>query len=71
MMTSADWVPWMLKSDDGALESLAQLASGDARRALNLLETVVADTGGSGRIDHKAVERSAQRKVLVLRQVRR
>ncbi len=66
-------------ADDQALRSLAQLASGDARKALNLLELTVADAvaeGGEGGessehaagelvIDAAAVQRIAQRKVLL------
>jgi putative ATPase len=50
-----------------ALDSIAQLASGDARRALTLLEAVVADAAATGaaEVDAAAVERVAQRKVLV------
>ncbi len=53
--------------DPRALEELAQLASGDARRALNLLELVVEDSvaGGATTIDAAAVERAAQGKTLV------
>jgi putative ATPase len=61
---------------DEALAELAQLASGDARRALNLLEAVVADAaearGGEGGaaatvepLGADAVRRVAQRKVLL------
>jgi putative ATPase len=52
---------------DDALESLAQLASGDARKALNLLELAVADALASDepRIDAAGVERLAQRKILL------
>ncbi len=56
---------------DDALESLAQLASGDARKALNLLELAVTDAlestleTGERRIDAAAVERLAQRKILL------
>ncbi len=55
---------------DEALALLAQLASGDARRALNLLELVVADAAGDGSaepatVDAAAVRRVAQRKVLL------
>jgi putative ATPase len=53
-----------LEADSDALASLAQLASGDARRALNLLELAAADAEG-GRIDEETVRRVAQRKVLV------
>jgi putative ATPase len=49
---------------DEALEELAQLASGDARRALNLLELAAADADES-RIDAETVRRVAQRKVLL------
>ena len=50
-----------------ALEELAQLASGDARRALNLLELAAEDSvaGGSGRLDAAAVGRAAQGKTLL------
>jgi putative ATPase len=48
-----------------ALESIAQLASGDARRALNLLEVAVADAPRGGAIDAQAVAKVAQRKVLL------
>jgi putative ATPase len=50
-----------------ALANLAQLASGDARKALNLLELVVADAREEGveRVDAAAVQRVAQRKVLL------
>jgi putative ATPase len=53
--------------DDDALASLAQLASGDARKALNLLELAVADAveSGAARIDPAAVQRLAQRKILL------
>ena len=52
------------EADDDALEALAQLASGDARRSLNLLELAAADAEG-GRIDAETVRRVAQRKVLL------
>ena len=51
-------------AEDEALEELAQLASGDARRALNLLELAAADADES-RIDAETVRRVAQRKVLL------
>jgi putative ATPase len=56
-----------VEADDEALASLAQLASGDARKALNLLELGVADALGEGarRLDAAAVQRVAQRKVLL------
>jgi putative ATPase len=53
--------------DEEAFASLAQLASGDARKALNLLELVVADAAGAGiaMADAETVKRVAQRKVLL------
>jgi putative ATPase len=50
-----------------ALESIVQLASGDARRALTLLELVVEDAEAAGRSSVGAgdVQRVAQRKTLV------
>jgi putative ATPase len=63
--------------DDEALAAVAQLASGDARRALNLLEASVADAaesaappgderpGAAPRLDAALVRRVAQRKVLL------
>jgi putative ATPase len=56
-----------VECEPAALEELAQLASGDARRALNLLELVAEDSvaGGSRTIDTAAVERAAQGKTLV------
>src|SRR3954470_7259050 len=50
--------------DGEALASLAQLASGDARKALNLLDLVVADAQEQGvdRVDAAAVQSVAQRK---------
>jgi putative ATPase len=51
-------------ADAPGLESIAQLASGDARRALNLLEAAAADVGPAGTIDKAAVERLAKRKIL-------
>jgi putative ATPase len=53
--------------DEEALASLAQLASGDARKALNLLELAVADAVESGvtTVDPAAVQRLAQRKILL------
>ncbi len=52
---------------DDAFASLAQLASGDARRALNLLELVVDDaiSAGTSRVDVEEVRRVEQRKTLV------
>ncbi len=53
-----------MEADGEALEMLAQLASGDARRSLNLLELSAADAEG-GRIDAETVRRVGQRKVLL------
>jgi putative ATPase len=56
-----------LTATDEALASLAQLASGDARRAFNLLELAAADLaeGEQRTIDAELVRRVAQRKVLL------
>ena len=55
-----------VEADDDALAALAQLASGDARKALNLLELAVADAASTGeKLDASAVQRIAQRKVLL------
>ena len=59
--------------DEDALAAIAQLASGDARRALNLLELAVADAAesavpgpdGKARLDAERVRQVAQRKVLL------
>ncbi len=53
--------------DDEALAVLAQLASGDGRRALAQLELIVEDAAAAGRdrIDRAAVETVLQRKVLL------
>lgn len=48
-----------------ALESIAQLASGDARRALNLLELCVADQPAGSRLEAASVAAVSQRKVLL------
>ncbi|MEO6193590.1 MAG: replication-associated recombination protein A [Thermoanaerobaculia bacterium] len=53
-----------IEADEEALAELAQLSSGDARKALNLLELAAADSEG-GRIDAGTVRRVAQRKVLL------
>ena len=52
---------------DEALGSIAQLAAGDGRRALNLLEQVVVDclSAGTDPIDSEAVAKLAQRKILL------
>jgi putative ATPase len=54
-------------ADPEALAELAQLASGDARKALNLLELAAADAAveDNARIDVETVRRVAQRKVLL------
>ncbi|MEA2560527.1 MAG: putative ATPase [Acidobacteriota bacterium] len=56
-----------VEADDEALASLASLGSGDARRALNLLELAVADATSSGEklLDALSIQRLAQRKVLL------
>ncbi|HEY0782224.1 MAG TPA: replication-associated recombination protein A, partial [Thermoanaerobaculia bacterium] len=52
--------------DDEALEALAQLASGDARKALTLLELAAVDAHETRRtLDAAEVARVAQRKVLL------
>jgi len=64
---------FQIEVDEEALAAVAQLASGDARRALNLLEAAVADAAESGppkpgtapRLDAEQVRRVAQRKVLL------
>jgi putative ATPase len=48
-----------LEADDAALESLAQLASGDARRLLNLLELAAADVAGAERAGAAGTEGAA------------
>ncbi len=53
-----------IQLEDDALDALTHLSSGDARKALNLLEMVVVDTR-EGKIDAAAVERVAQRKILL------
>jgi putative ATPase len=53
-----------IAADDDALEEMAQLASGDARRSLSLLELAASDAEG-GRIDAETVRRVSQRKVLL------
>src|SRR4051795_6204622 len=53
-----------IEADDDALAEMAQLASGDARRALSLLELAASDAEG-GRIDAETVRRVSQRKVLL------
>ncbi len=52
-----------IDADDDALEEIAQLASGDARRALSLLELAASDA--EARIDAETVRRVSQRKVLL------
>ncbi|MDX1999674.1 MAG: replication-associated recombination protein A [Thermoanaerobaculia bacterium] len=52
-------------ADDEALAAVAQLASGDARRALNLLELTAADAGAGGRITPETVQRVESKKTLL------
>jgi putative ATPase len=54
-------------ADDEALDSLAQLASGDARKALNLLELAAADAVEEGlpALTAESIRRVAQKKVLL------
>jgi len=56
-----------IELEEDALATLVQLASGDARRALNLLELVAHDVAGDGvrRIDATRVSGVVQRKVLL------
>jgi len=62
-----------LSADDDALEDIAQLASGDARRALNLLELAVADardrqgdeTGAPPHVTRETVRRVEHQKTLL------
>ena len=56
-----------VEADGEALAALAGLGSGDARRALNLLELAVADALSSGEklLDALSIQRLAQRKVLL------
>jgi putative ATPase len=51
--------------EDDALEAIVQLAQGDARKALNILELAVLDAGPGGRLDAEAVQKVAQRKILL------
>jgi len=54
-------------ADDEALDSLAQLASGDARKALNLLELAATDAVEEGlpALTVESIRRVAQKKVLL------
>ncbi|HEY4561895.1 MAG TPA: replication-associated recombination protein A, partial [Thermoanaerobaculia bacterium] len=52
-----------IEADDDALAEMAQLASGDARRALSLLELAASDA--EERIDAETVRRVSQRKTLL------
>jgi len=56
-----------IEFEDDALAALVQMASGDARRALNLVELVALDAAGEGvrRIDAARVSRVVQQKVLL------
>ncbi len=56
-----------LEAEDEALATLAQLASGDARKLLNLVEAAATEgaSTGASRLDSELVQRVAQRKVLL------
>jgi putative ATPase len=56
-----------VEADDEALASIAQLASGDGRKALNLLEVAVSDAAETPekRLDAEGVQRVSQKKVLL------
>ena len=56
-----------VEADDDALASIAQLASGDGRKALNLLEVAVSDAAETParHLDAEGVQRVSQRKVLL------
>ena len=56
-----------IELEDDALATLVQMASGDARRALNLVELVALDAAGDEvrRIDASRVSRVVQQKVLL------
>jgi putative ATPase len=53
-----------IEASDEALLALAHAADGDARRALNLLETADALLAGSGAIDDTVLEQALQKKAL-------
>jgi len=52
-----------LAADDEAIERLAEIADGDARRALNTLETAADLAGEGGRITLEVVEAALQRRI--------
>ncbi len=54
-----------LAAEPGVLEVLAQLANGDARRALGLLELAVEEGRSAGALTLDMARRAAQRKVLL------
>jgi putative ATPase len=54
-----------ISADDDALAGLARYANGDARIALNMLETATAAAGGGGRIDVPLVADLAQNRALL------
>ncbi len=58
---------YAVQLEDDALDMVAQLASGDARKALNLVELAVIDAASAGErtVSAEAVEKLAQRKVLL------
>ena len=54
-----------LSADDAAIASIARSASGDARRALGLLETAALLVGDGAVIDFSAVERASEERTLL------
>jgi len=54
-----------LSADDAAIASIARSASGDARRALGLLETAASLVGDGAVIDFSAVERASEERTLL------
>ncbi len=58
---------WQLELESGAADVIVRLASGDARKALTLLELAAEDARSRGTrvVDQKSVEQIAQRKVLL------
>jgi len=53
-----------IEASEDVLRALAGAADGDARRALNLLETAASLLGGGGAIDDAVLEQALQKKVL-------
>ena len=54
-----------LRADDEALEAIAEAASGDARRALGLLEVAAELAGTGGVLDEALVRRAAEERTLL------